>query len=388
MSLNRLTALAAKALTADGRHADGGGLYLQIKNGGRSWLFMYRDRATHKLREMGLGPCSDVTLSKARVHAAEARDMLRRGIDPLSQRREQRAKKVKTRTFGPFATEFIKSIVDGFKNEKHRDQWASSIKTYAKPLWSKPLHEITIADVHRVLAPIWAEKHETATRVRGRLERIFDAAKASGLRSGDNPAAWKGALKPMLQKTKKARRHHPAIPYADMPAFLVALRKHTSLSAKALEFTILTCARTNETIGIKTSEINWAEKIWTVPAERMKRPRAHRVPLTDRALAILKSVTPQDGFYFPLSNMAQLECMRGLRKGVTVHGCRTSFRDWAGDETNFSRDLAEEALAHAIKDETEASYRRSDALKKRRALMDAWAGYLAAERGHLVATKR
>lgn len=391
-SINRLSTLAIKALKSPGRYADGGGLYLQIKNGGRSWVFIYRDRATSKLRNLGFGPLHAVPLGEARKRAGLTRQLLASGADPLAARKAARAALAKSRTFGDFCAEFLESALAGFKNVKHKAQWKSSLETYAKPLWPLTLQAVDTGHLRKVLDPIWNKKRETASRVRQRIERVLDAAKAAGLRDGDNPARWRGHLQTFYGTTKKIVRHHKAVPYAEMPHFMGQLRSRESASAAALEFTILTAARSGETTGARWREIDFKERLWIVPPERMKAKRIHRVPLNDAAIALLKKRKPgkagdlifaNDGQQ--LSDMALLECVRNLRTdGATVHGFRSSFRDWCGDETNFPREVCEAALAHTLEDDTEAAYRRSDALKKRRALMEAWTGYLAGERGKII----
>lgn len=396
-SNNRLTARAVIAAKNEGRYADGAGLYLQIKNGGKSWLFMYRDRATGKRKEMGLGAVADVSLAAARVEASDARTMLARGgLDPLTEKRAKRAAAKTARTFGDFCDEFLESTaLKGLRNGKHRKQWKSTLNTYAAPLRLKLLNAITAEDVRQVLAPIWHTKPDTAKRVRGRIERVLAAAKAAGLREGDNPAAWKDNLKPMLGEQPKSDNHHAAIPYADLPEFMQEVRELDSTSADALELLILTVARTGEVIGATAEEINWKEKIWTVPGKRMKKGKEHVVPLCDRAMEILEKRKRKKGLLFagadskkPLSDMAILECVRGLREGITAHGMRSAFRDWCGNETSFPKELAEEALAHVILDKTEAAYRRGIALKKRRELMEAWSRYLSVDKGNVVTMKR
>lgn len=389
-TLYKLTARTVAGLKEPGRYSDGGNLYLTIGNGGRSWVFHYRDRATGRMREMGLGSAATVSLQEARQKAADARAMLDAGIDPLADRQAKRAILTGAKTFGVFTEEFLKTALGAFRNDKHRAQWRTTLETYAKPIWSKAVHAITTEDVRACLEPIWNAKHETARRVRGRIERVLSAAKAAGLRQGENPARWRDNLQPIFGAQRKAKKHHAALPYADMPRFMTELRERDSTSAKAVEFAILTAARSGEVRGLRWQEIDFAEKLWVVPAERMKMKKEHRVPLTDRAIAVLKSMKPTRGepkgehFVFPgervnepLSDMALLEAVRQLRKGITTHGFRSSFRDWAGDCTNFPRDVAEAALAHSIKDATEAAYRRSDALARRRELMQAWAEYLA-----------
>jgi integrase len=392
--INKLTARQVATITDFGRHSDGGGLYLLINvDGSRRWVFIYISGG--KRREMGLGPAAGprkagITLAEARRKAEDARRLRFDGDDPFSVRRAQRTSPG-TMTFGTFADGLLVDIAPGFRNAVHRAQWATTLSTYAAPIRPLLINEVGTGDILKILKPIWTEKPETASRVRGRIERVLDAAKAKGLRTGENPARWKGHLKELLAKpTKLSRGHHAAIPYNDMPAFMEDLRARQSVSASALEFTILTAARTGETIGARLSEFDIAQALWVIPGNRMKAGLEHRVPLTKRAVEIVRSLqmpnAEPNSFVFPgakakqpLSSMALLECLRGVRgKGATVHGFRSAFRDWAGDCTSFPRDLAEQALAHTIKDKAEAAYRRSDALERRRKLMDAWEKYLAA----------
>jgi integrase len=398
-TIERLSARQAATITKPGRHADGGNLYLSISNEGwRRWTFLYRDRGTGRLREMGLGPAigpkrAGLSLADARRKAAQARQLLYNGTDPLADKKSVKEAtdlaRRQAKTFGEFADEFIDSIASGFKSAVHLAQWRSTMAQYAAALRPMAVKDIKTDDILKVIRPIWETKQETASRVRQRIERILDAARAQGLRSGDNPAAWRGNLKELMANPKASKRaHHAAVPYDDMPAFVGELRKRNSISALALEFTILCAARTAETLGADWSEVDLGKKLWTVPDARMKAGRPHQVPLSGRAVDILKSLTTPGvqptGFVFvgqkpgtPLSNMAMLECLRDLRgRGATVHGFRSSFRDWAGDKTNYPRDIAEAALAHVLKDKTEAAYRRSTALEQRRALMNDWANYL------------
>jgi len=397
--IERLSARQVATLTQPGRHADGGNLYLSISGEGwRRWTFLYRERGTGRLREMGLGPAigpkrAGLSLADARRKAAQARQLLYTGTDPLDDKKAAKEAaelaRRQAKTFGEFADQFIDSIASGFKSAVHLAQWKSTLKEYAGALRPMALKDIKTDDVLQVIRPIWETKQETASRVRQRIERILDAAKAQGLRSGDNPAAWRGNLKELLANKKRVQRvHHAAVPYDDMPEFMVELRKRNSISALALEFTILTVARTGETVGAEWPEFDLDKKVWTVPAERMKAGRPHQVPLPDRAVEILEALqvpgVAPTGFVFPgakrgsaLSNMAMLECLRDLRgRGATVHGFRSTFRDWAGDKTKFPRDVAEAALAHALRDKTEAAYRRSSALERRRELMENWSAYL------------
>lgn len=379
---------------APGRYGDGGGLYLDVDTYGRRWMFVFRwkrpgVRGPGKPREMGLGSLSVVSLADARQLAQEARTLLARRIDPIEARRSGSQSEI---TFGQLADDYVDAMEPQFRNAKHVAQWRSTLSdTYCKRLRSRPVDAVSVDDVLAVLRPIWSTTPETASRLRGRIERVLDSARARGLRSGENPARWRGHLDHLLPRRKGlVRGHHAAMPFADLPSFMSEVRASESMSALALEFTILTAARTGETIGAMWSEIK--DDVWIIPAERMKAKREHRVPLTARVVEIL-ATTRQRGSEWcfpghdrrkPLSNMAMLELVRGLRPGLTVHGFRSTFRDWAGDATGFPRDLVELALAHAIEDRTEAAYRRSDALDRRRKLMEAWARYCLPAVGNVV----
>ena len=362
-----------------GRHADGGGLYLVVeKSGAKRWSFLYRQNG--RLREMGLGGLVNVPLADARGKAAEARrilgDRANRG-DPIAEFKRVSGT---VPTFGDFADKFIHAKGPGWRNEKHRAQWKMTLTEYAAPLRRKLVNEITTEDVLSVLKTLWADKPETAARLRGRIERVLDAARAAGHRAGENPARWRGHLDHLLSKRQKLTRgHHAAMTYVDVPAFLARLRERPAVAALALEFLILTAARTGEVLGAKWGEIDIEARLWTVPAERMKSNREHRVPLTERSFDILAGAKKleTDDYVFPgqrrgrpLSNMSMEMLLRRMGVDVTVHGFRSAFRDWCGDKTTFPREVAEAALAHKISDETEAAYRRSDALEKRRRLMD------------------
>jgi integrase len=284
------------------------------------------------------------------------------------------------------ADDVRETLSAGFRNEKHKAQWKSTLETYAAPLRAKPVDTIATDDVLAVLKPIWTTKAETASRVRGRIEKVLDAAKAKGFREGENPARWRGHLDHLLPRPSKlARGHHAALPYEDVAAFIAKLREREATSALALELCILTAARSGEILGMRWSEVDLNRKIWTVPADRMKAGREHRVPLSSRAIAILRQLEKLKAGEFvfagrarnkPLSNMAMEMVLRRMKiKSATVHGFRSSFRDWAGNVSNFPREITETALAHVIGDKAEQAYRRSDALEKRRKLMEAWANY-------------
>jgi integrase len=387
LKLNRLNARRIATITKPGRHADGGGLYLYVDaSRAKRWRFVFRKDG--RKREMGFGGLDTVSLGLARELAAEARKTVALGGDPILRRSTA---KMTVPTFGKFADQFLETKNPGWRNAKHRYQWAMSLGQYAASLRAKPLDVINTEDVLEVLKPIWSTKSETASRIRGRIEQVLDAARAAGHRSGENPARWKGHLDQLLPRRRKlARGHHPAMPYGDVPAFMEALRKRTEGAAAALEFLILTATRTGETIYARWSEIDLEVRLWTIPKARMKANRDHRVPLSGRALAILEKAarrrcgTDGDEYVFPgqrrgrpLSNMVFAMLLRRAGVGhVTAHGFRSSFRDWAGDRTHFPREVAEAALAHAVGDETEVAYRRGDALEKRRRLMDAWSEFL------------
>jgi integrase len=388
--LNRLSPRFVATVTKPGYHADGGNLYLVVEPGGsKRWAFIFRWNGART--EMGLGGLSAVLLAEAREKATAARRLLAGGKNPLEARRVAEAAEKAGTTFGAFADKLVADIVQGFRNEKHKWQWATTLRTYAAPLRDKPLPAISTDDVLGVLAPIWNTKHETASRLRGRIERVLDAAKARGLRSGENPARWRGHLDKLLSKRRKLTRgHHPAMPYPDVPAFMVRLRKRESVAALGLEFCILNASRPGEVVGARWTEIDRAGKVWIVPPERMKAGKEHRVPLTARALQILDAaekikvgeyVFPGQKPGRPIAALSLVMVLRRMRVAkVTVHGFRSSFRDWAGEATSFPRELAEAALAHMVGDETERAYRRGDALEKRRKLMEEWAGFLAAPR--------
>jgi integrase len=335
---------------------------------------------------MGLGSAQDVPLARAREKASEGRRILADGHDPIATLRRQR---VAVPTFGEAADELIAALAGGFKTMKQAVNWTASLNLHAATLRPISVDAISTEDVLAVLKPIWSTKPEIASRVRGRIERVIDAAKAKGHRKDDNPARWKGHLDQLLPKPRKlSRGHHAALPFAEVPAFIAELRSQGSISATALEFCILTAARTGEVINARWDEIDFEVRIWTVPASRMKMKREHRVPLSDRSIDILTLLRERKGgdFVFPgqrrgrpLSSMALEMVLRRMKAdGITVHGFRSSFRDWCGEATTFPREVAEAALAHVVGDATERAYRRGDALEKRRKLMAAWAGYIDA----------
>lgn len=382
---NKLNVRQVAGLSKAGVYSDGGGLYLRVRQcGSKSWLFIYQYEG--KRREMGLGSDLDVSLAKAREKASAARHLVLDGIDPLAERRSTKARvPAKVITFGNFATELIETIEDGFKNAKHRQQWKNSLVTHAASIWPMAIETVAAEHILEALKPIWLTKAETASRVRGRIERVLDAAKVKGLRTGENPAIWRGNLELLLPKQTQIKvKHHAALPFKEVPLFMAALAGRPAVAARALEFTILTAARSGETRGMTWCEIDLEAKVWTVPAERMKAGAEHQVPLSDVALAALETVKPEapapQAIVFPaprggqMSDMAFSALLKRMDRGdITTHGFRSTFRDWVGEATNFAREDAEMALAHTISSAVERAYRRGRALEKRRGLMDAWA---------------
>lgn len=386
----RLKAVRLKHLGV-GLHHDGLNLYLQVTPAGnRSWLFRYY--RSGKGRGMGLGPLHSVSLLEAREKALDCRKHLMAGQDPLAEkralRRAARLAEASAFSFEEAAERYIAAHEAGWRNGgKSAGQWRASLSTYAYPLLGKlSVDAIDTALVMRVLEPIWKAKTETASRVRQRIEAVLDWAIAKGFRQGPNPAAWRGNINKLLPERKKAARvrHHPALPYRDMPAFMAELGTREGISARALEFTILNACRTGEAIYATWPEIDTGEAVWTVPGNRMKAGKAHRIPVSKAALATLARVPRIRGCDYvfaggragkPLSNAAMHELLKGMRPGVTVHGMRSAFRDWAAEETSFANEVCEAALAHVVGDKAEAAYRRGDLFKKRRELMQAWARY-------------
>jgi integrase len=431
----KLTALEVAKAKKPGMYADGGGLYLQVARGGsKSWIFRYRFNGhTSKTgkplaREMGLGSVKcegridgTWTLAEARDRARLQRQILDLGKDPIEARKErdliEALEKAKSVAFEDCAKDYIKAHKSGWKNPKHADQWSSTLKRWAYPITGKlPVGTITTDLVMKVLqqpisnerdAPIfWEARTETASRVRGRIENVLDWARAKKLRDGENPARWKGLLDKLLpaRSTVAPVEHHKALPYADIPRFMAELRRRNSLSARALEFTILTAARTSDTVGAVRPEIDRQERAWTVPAVRLKgrrgrRKRDHYVPLSDRALEILDNLSQDTEYLFAhedgasLSNMAMLELLQGMGFGedLTVHGFRSTFKDWCAEQTAYPNEMSEMALAHTVSDKVEAAYRRGDMREKRRRLMADWAAYCesppVAAKGNVVALR-
>ena len=390
-SLERLTALAVSRAKKPGYYPDGGGLYLHITStGAKSWVYQFM--LAGNAREMGLGPLPDTTLSEARGKALEARKLRREGIDPIERRKAVRALATldasKAITFKECAEGYIASHRKGWRTEKHAELWTNTLATYAEPVFGAlPVQAINTGLVMRILDPIWAEKPETAGRVRGRIESVLDWATVHGYRQGENPARWRGHLDKLLPAQAKVARvvHHPALPYVEIGRFITSLRGQEGMGAKALEFAILTAGRTGEVLGARWDEIDLQAAIWTIPAGRMKDEREHRVPLSAPAVAVVEAlkeirtgnhVFPGGKIGKPLSNMAMLVLLRRMnRSDLTVHGFRSTFRDWAAERTAYPNEVVEMALAHAVGNKVEAAYRRGDLFEKRRRLMDEWAAF-------------
>jgi integrase len=409
---NKLSAAAVRNAKDPGLYGDGHGLYLQVSAfGTKAWLFRYM--IDGKARKMGLGAIHTVSLAEARKRAADARLKVHDGIDPIQERETarvgQKLEAARAMTFKECVDKYIEENRPSWKNDKHADQWVASFNQTKRgktvfPAATQAINDLPVSVIDtalmlKVLKPIWTRTPESASRIRGRIERVLGWATVHGYRSGENPARWRGHLKEALasRSVESAVKHHDALPYAAMPEFMAAVRDKSGVSARALEFTILAAARTGEVIGARWSEISEveieigegdrkrAEKIWVwqIPAERMKAGKAHRIPLSERALEILSALPREGDFVFlgagtgkPLSNMAMLELVRGMRgKGATVHGFRSTFRDWAAEQTSYPNELCEIALAHAVSDKTEATYRRGDMMKKRRRLMADWSTY-------------
>lgn len=377
-TLYRLSPVKVKRLKAKGMHADGGGLYLRVgPTGGRSWVFRWFENG--RTRDHGLGPAHTINLTEAREAALECRKLRLQGVSPVAHKAAalaaRKASDAKALTFRQCADAYIASHEAGWGSRSHRSQWTNTLSQHVHPVIGElPVAEIDTAAVMRAIGPIWQSIPETASRVRGRIEVVLDWARVSGYRSGDNPARWRGNLDHLLPARAKVQKvtHLAAIPYAEIGDFMKLLG--TKPADRALRFLILTACRSGEVLGAVSSEIDFAAKTWTIPAERMKAGRAHRVPLTDAALALLDSGDPLFG-----RRMGSKVLGRVLRKvgrgDITTHGFRSAFRDWAAEATNFPSEVAEMALAHAVGSAVEAAYRRGDLIEKRRLLMESWADY-------------
>ena len=394
--MGKLNAAKLRTLTRPGAFGDGAGLYLQVRGAEqRSWL--YRFKLHGKPHLMGLGALADVSLAEARDAAAAARKLVRQGTDPIARRRAERteaAARAGLNTFAEVADAYIAAHAASWRNAKHRQQWRNTLDTYARPvLGNLGVAMVDTGAVMRVLEPIWREKPETASRLRGRIQAVLDYATARGWRTGDNPARWRGHMDNLLPSRSKIARveHHAALPWREIGAFMADLAKQEGVGALALRFAILTAARTGEVIGACWPEIDMATGVWIVPAQRMKAGREHRVPLSEAALDVLRQAAmlamkqEPASFVFPggkagkpLSSMALLMLLRRMERGdLTAHGFRSTFRDWCAEATNYPREVAEAALAHTLRDRTEAAYQRGDLMEKRRRLMAEWAGFCA-----------
>lgn len=414
-AIHRLTSLAIQKLSRPGMHADGGNLYLNVAAGGsKSWVFRYY--AGGKQREMGLGSLLAVDVARAREEARVYREQLQAGLDPL-QTREQRKRAELLRaaederakkTWKWCCETYVSTVkVPELSNPKHAAQWGTTLETYTYPdLGERYIDTIGLDDVHQVLARIWLEKNETASRVRQRMESVFSWAKVKGYRRGDNPAAWKGALDHLLAKPAKVQqeRHHPALPYSRGPEFMRELQRHGGVAARALEFLVLTAQRTNPIIEMEWAEVDFERRVWESPPAKMKMDYPHRTPLSHRALDLLQAMKAQanGSFVFqragqPLSNAAMnmainkgmagyepafVDPKEGSRR-ITPHGFRSTFKDWCAETTDYSHELSEAALAHSKGDKTVQAYLRADMLERRRPLMQAWADYLYGQKSAL-----
>lgn len=402
-SANKLSTLKIKSTKEPGLYADGGNLYLQVsQEGTKSWLFRFM--IAGRARKMGLGSADYVPLAEARKKAAAAYGLLIDGVDPIDERDQrraliadqvahQKAERSRQKTFKQCAEAFIANKKAGWKNPKSEAQWTSSLKTYAYPfIGDLRAADIDLSHVKDVLEPIWRTKTETANRVRGRIEMILNWAAVHNYRSGENPARWRGHLDMILSARSEVApvKHHEALPYSDIPKFMADLRKRDSISARALEYTILTAVRTSDTIGGVRTEVDEKDKVWTIPAARLKgkkgkRKTNHTVPLSKAAFTILEMVPHDDKHLFAggkegqsLSNMAMAELLKSMGYGsITVHGFRSTFRDWAAEKTAYPNEMCELALAHVVSDKVEAAYRRGDMREKRRRLMEDWAKFCA-----------
>lgn len=392
-SVEKLSDLKVKSLRLPGRYGDGDGLVLNIAAGGtKSWLFRYRDRSTGRIRERGLGSVRTLSLKEAREKARVVRQQLLDGIDPIDHARKARAAAkvvtAKAMTFGQCVDRYIAAHESGWRNVKHRQQWRNTLDTYTAKLKDLPVGEISTDLVVQELDSIWRTKTETATRVRQRMEAVLDWATARQFRKGENPARWRGHLDKLLPPPAKVSKveHQAAMPYDQMPAFMVDLRKRAGVSARLLELVVLTACRVGEAAAASWPEFDLDGKVWTIPADRMKAGREHRVALSPAAVTMLGELKSTRPYVFPgiakRDHINPESARKLLQKdmehtGLTVHGFRSAFRDWAAERTSFPGEVVEAALAHANKDKTEAAYKRTDLFAKRAKLMDAWAGFLA-----------
>ncbi len=389
-TVKQLKDLQIRRFTKPGAYPDGEGLYLQVRDSGaKDWFYRYE--VAGKGRKRGLGPYPTISLERAREDALVCRQLRKQGIDPIEHYKEielnKDLEKAKSTTFKECALTYIDTHRHGWRNKKHESQWRNTLKTYAYPtIGDLPVQAIDIDLVMKVLEPIWFEKTETASRIRQRIENVLDWATVRKLRKGDNPALWRGRLDKLLPKRTKVQKtvHFAAMDYKDVPEYFQSLRAKDTLASKALAFTILTATRSGEARATTRSEIN--DNVWIIPDSRMKAEREHRVPLSDEAMKIIKEMEPferqTDDLIFPglahakpISEASLLKIVKQDHPTLTVHGFRSSFRDWCAEQTSYPREVAEAALAHTLKDKTEAAYQRSDMFEKRRKLMDSWADY-------------
>ncbi len=391
-SIHKLTAKQVDNASKPGRYGDGAGLYLRVTgSGNKRWVFRYTPSKGAKPRETGLGSAgkTGVSLAMARERAQNFRNDIQQGKDPITTKRLVKPTQLNgVPLFGDFADEFVETQSVSFRNAKHIAQWKMTLTTYAAPIRNKQVNEITTEDILGILKPIWQTKNETASRLRGRIERVLNAAKARGLRSGENPAQWRGHLELLLPKRSNIERgHFAAMDYKRVPAFMTKLRNQQGMAARALEYLILGASRSGEVRNLEWIDLDLESRVWTIPAHKMKAGREHRVPLTDRMLEIIEEVLPfsqESQFVFPtlkgtapLSDMAMSSVLRRMEiKNATVHGFRSSFRDWVGDATDYPREIAEMSLAHVVGSATERAYRRKDAFEKRRKLITEWGKYI------------
>ncbi|HHA2850128.1 hypothetical protein B9Y88_13645 [Stenotrophomonas maltophilia] len=388
-----LTAVAVKN-AGPGRHSDGGNLYLYVKknSGRKTWVFRYRDRLTGKAKDLGLGSARDVSLAQARQRAQQLRTDLAAGIDPLRAKRDALAAArrglARQLTFGECARRCIETHEHEWRNAKHKAQWTSTLSTYCAGIEDIPVSDISVEHIRDVLERIWLTKTETATRVRARIERVLDWAKANNFRQGENPAAWRGNLRSLLPSPAKVKKvvHRAALNYNEVPALMRELAPRADFSASCLRLQILTATRPGEASAARWAEFNLDNRTWLIPGARTKTGRDHTVPLSTQAVALLTHLpTSRDNFLFPgkpgkpITTAAPLKLLKSLRPGQTCHGFRSSFRDWAAEVSHHSREAAELALGHVVKSKTEAAYFRSEMLKKRIPLMQDWADYCHAE---------
>ncbi|WP_321803882.1 tyrosine-type recombinase/integrase [Burkholderia sp. BCC1988] len=394
-AIHKLTAQQIKH-AKPGYLGDGGGLWLQVSPAGtKSWVFRFT--IGKRRREMGLGSVDTFTLVEARQKALACRRLVADGVDPIDQRIIERAAfKPAAPTFATCADKYIDANRAAWSNAKHADQWTNTLTTYAGPVFGHlPVDHVTTEKIIEAIGDLWATKTETATRVRQRIEAVLDWATVRGYRTGENPARWKGHMDKLLPKPSKVKRveHHAALPYGDVAAFMATLAGAAGTATRCLEFTVLTACRTGESIGALWSEIDLDAAVWTIPAERMKAKRSHRVPLSDAAVRLLSTLPrEQDNDHVfigtragkGISNMSMLAVLKRLKRtDLTVHGFRSCFRDWAAERTQFPRELAEAALAHIVGSETERAYQRGDMFDRRRLMMQAWADFTASQPGQV-----